>query len=249
MRIKVLRRSRHRWLCVPTIPAVVVDCCVFVLLVDSISHLSLSLIQGTVTCSMSAQQHYLSTQLTTVHCIYLPTWWFRLSLGWWVDYPTLQRFRDIYHYILLLVLRPAGDIGGLHRSICPPINAYYITLNLGSWLRSTSIHPAPYTTYCLLILLITCRQSAANKCCRWQILISWSGGGVSKLSQSLSQRCLKDVSKVSQLRHMCLNLSQRCPKCLNEIAKLSPNYRSSSKLLRWCTYIIVALLFYADMTN
>ena len=35
--------------------------------------LPLSLIRGTVTCSMPAQQHYLSTQLTTVHCIYLPT--------------------------------------------------------------------------------------------------------------------------------------------------------------------------------
>ena len=61
---KHIRRSRHCWLCVPTIPAVAVDCCVFVLHCWQYSHLSL--IQGTVTCSMPAQQHYLSTQLTTV---------------------------------------------------------------------------------------------------------------------------------------------------------------------------------------
>jgi len=45
----------------------------------------------------------------------------------------------------------------LHRSICPPINVYYlkcriITLN-PTQCFSTSIHPAPYTTaYCLLLI-------------------------------------------------------------------------------------------------
>ena len=105
---KHIRRSRHCWLCVPTIPAVAVDCCVSVLhcwqyipslSLFSLSLFSLSLIRGTVTCS----------QLTVP--LHLPSniWWFTLSFGWWVDYPTLQRFRDIYHYILLLVLRPAGE--------------------------------------------------------------------------------------------------------------------------------------------
>ena len=42
MRIKALRRSRHCWLCVPTIPAVAVDCCVFVLHCWQYSRLSLS---------------------------------------------------------------------------------------------------------------------------------------------------------------------------------------------------------------
>ena len=139
-------------LCVPTIPAVVVDCCVFVLhcwqYIPSLSLSSLSLSFGVP----------LPVRSWPCHCIYLPTWWFTLSFGWWVDYPTLQRFRDIYHYILLLVLRPAGDIGGrgivLSALQSVILKCRIITLtNLRTVSRLLSIlHPTPLTAYYLLLV-------------------------------------------------------------------------------------------------
>jgi len=147
MRIKALRCSRHCWLCVPTIPAVAVDCCVFVLHCWQYSHLSL--IQGTVTCSMPAQQHYLSP-LTTVPLhlfsnmmIHVIVW----MVGW-PDITTLQRFRDIYHCILLLVLSPAGDIvAGI---VLSALQSIISTLRNVSRLLSI-LHPTPPTAYYLLL--------------------------------------------------------------------------------------------------
>ena len=75
----------------------------------------------------------------------------------WPDITTLQRLSDIYHYILLLVLRPAGDISG--RIVLSALQSMCITLNVGSLLstlRNVSrllsiLHPTPPTAYYLLL--------------------------------------------------------------------------------------------------
>jgi len=125
-------------LCVPTIPAVAVDCCVFVLHCCSISHLSPSLslsLSLPLSPSLSHSGYRYLFDARTAALLVHPA----------DDRATASTFQhddssyrlDVgltgYHYLwrhlsllLLLVLRPAGDIGGRHRSICPPINAYYV---------------------------------------------------------------------------------------------------------------------------